>query len=56
MTEELEALFCQYREKFGVGDPDEYDEFNYNVMTYDEFVSYIKKSLATGKELPDVVP
>lgn len=56
MTKELEALFSQYREKFGVGDPDEYDEFNYNVMTYDEFVGYIKECLAAGKEMPDVVP
>ncbi len=56
MTEEMETLFRQYREKFSVGDPDEYDELNYNAMTYDQFVGFIKECLATGKEMPDVVP
>lgn len=56
MTPELEDLFSQYREKFGVGDPDEYDELNYSHMSYDRFVSYIKECLRTGEEMPEVVP
>lgn len=56
MTEELKHLFEQYEERFGVGAPDEYDELNYGAMTYDEFVGFIKKCLATDREMPEVVP
>lgn len=56
MTPELDELFAQYRDRFGVGDPDEYDELNYAAMTHDELIRFIKECLATGKEMPDVVP
>lgn len=55
-TQELSDLFSEYREKFGIGDPDEYDELNYSAMTYGEFIEFIKECLATGKEMPEVVP
>ncbi len=56
VTEELKALFIQYHERFGCGYPDEYDEICYHAMSYEQFVGFIKEALATGKEMPDVVP
>ena len=41
---------------FDDGYPDEYDELNYDTMTYERFVWYIRECLQTGKEMPDVVP
>ena len=55
MTEELNDLFCQYREEFGVGDPDEYDEICYDAITYEEFVAYIQLALERHQELPEIV-
>lgn len=55
ITDELKELAQEYKRRFGIF-ADGYDELLYEVMTYDEFVGYIKKSLATGKELPDIVP
>ena len=56
VTDELKRLFNEYNKMFHDTDPDDYDELNYDAMTYDRFVGYIKKSLRTGKELPYVVP
>ena len=56
ITDELKMLACQYAEKhYGVS-PSSYDELNYDAMSYEDFVGYIKECLATGKEMPEVVP
>ena len=50
VTEELLSLFRQYaQQNYGV-EPDDYEDID-----YDEFVSFIRECLATGKEIPDVV-
>ena len=54
-TPELEELYRQYIALHDVP-PDSYDELMCDEMTYDEFVGYIKECLATGKEMPRVVP
>ena len=55
-TEELLDLYKKYAaEHYGV-EPDGYDELCCNAMTYEEFVGFIKECLATGKEMPEVVP
>ena len=36
-------------------EPDEYEDVNYEDMDHDEFINYIRISLETGKELPDVI-
>lgn len=56
LTEELNALMDQYAKAHHGVEPDGYDELNCNEMTYEEFVGYIKECLATGKEMPEVVP
>lgn len=56
ITDELKKLALEYEARFYGTSPDSYEELIYEAMTCDEFVKYIKKSLATGKELPDVVP
>ena len=56
ITEELRQLAHQYMdENHGVG-PDSYDELNYDAMTYEELVGFIRSALERGVELPDVVP
>ena len=55
-TPELEELYKQYAAAHYGVEPDGYDELMCDEMTYDEFVGYIKKCLATGKEMPEVVP
>lgn len=56
VTDELRRLALEYEKRFYGVPPDGYDELIYDAMTCDEFVKYIKKSLATGKELPYIVP
>lgn len=56
VTHELKSLAEQYRKKFNGAWVDGYDEICYDSMTCDEFVGYIKECLATGKEMPEVVP
>lgn len=56
VTDELRSLAKQYREKFNGAWVDGYDELNYDAMSYEDFVGYIKECLATGKEMPEVVP
>ena len=56
VPDELKQLFEEYNQMFPGSYPEDYDELNYNAMTYDRFVGYIRESLRTGKELPDVVP
>ena len=36
-------------------EPDEYEDIYYEEISYEEFVGYIRKSLETGEELPDVI-
>lgn len=55
VTEELIGLYDEYLNAFGTY-PEGYIELNYDAMTYDRFVGYIRESLRTGKELPYVVP
>ena len=50
VTEELRDLSLQYANKFRGACPDEYED-----ITYDEFVAFIRKCLRTGKEIPDIV-
>ena len=56
VTQELKDLCMQYAAEHHGAEPDMYDELMCDEMTYDEFVGYIKECLATGKEMPDVVP
>ena len=56
ITDELKELVRQYGQMFSGAWPHGYDELNYDAMTYDEFVVFIKECLATGKEMPEVVP
>ena len=56
VTKELQELFAQYMKVNDGYQPDEYDELNYDAMTYEEFVGFIKSALEQGVELPDVVP
>lgn len=56
ITAELRELDRQYKEMFHGAWCDGYDELNYDAMTYDEFVGFIRECLATGKEMPSVVP
>lgn len=56
VTEELKALMRQYEDMFDGEWADGYDELNYDAMTYDEFVEFIKECLAMGKDMTEVVP
>lgn len=56
ITDELRELAHKYSEIFDGAYVDGYDELCYDAMTYEQFVGFIKESLRTGKELPDVVP
>ena len=56
ITEELRQLGQAYADKFNGVWPDWYDELNYDVMTYERFVGYMKECLEKGLEMPDVVP
>lgn len=55
-TEEVHRLYDAYEEKFEGAWPDGYDELNYDAMTYERFVGYMKECLEKGLEMPDVVP
>jgi len=55
MTEELERLFDLYAEQHNGADPDEYEDIDYDDISYEEFVGYIRKCLETGLAIPDVV-
>lgn len=50
MTEELSKLYDEYYEMFGC-DPDFYENTYFDNNNYEEYVTMIKKSLKTGKEL-----
>lgn len=56
MTPELLELWKEYAAAHHGVEPDGYDELYCDAMTYDELVGFIKECLATGKEMPDVVP
>ena len=56
VTEELKKLARQYEEMFQGAWVDGYDELNYDAMTYEELVGFIRSALERGVELPDVVP
>ena len=56
VTEELRSLYAQYTEKFDGAWPDGYDELNYDCMTYEHFIQYMKICIETGREMPDIVP
>ena len=56
MTQELMRLFDQYTDAHDGIEPDGYDELNYDAMTYEELVGFIRSALEQGVELPDVVP
>ena len=49
-------LMRQYEDMFDGEWADGYDELNYDAMTYDEFVEFIKECLAMGKDMTEVVP
>lgn len=55
MTEELKQLFLQYAEQHRSAEPDEYEGIDYDDISYDEFVGYIRKCLETGLEIPYVI-
>lgn len=54
-TEELRVLAELYAANNNGESPDGYDELCYEAMTYEEFISYIKECLATGKKMIEVV-
>ena len=56
VTEELKSLYAQYMDRFEGELADGYDELNYDAMTYERFVGYMKECLEKGLEMPDVVP
>lgn len=53
-TEKLDVLYDEYYEKFGC-EPDWYDEVNYQMMSYEEYVAYIEEAIDIGEELPDIL-
>lgn len=53
-TEELNFLYDAYYDKFGC-EPDWYEEIRYDKIPYADYVNYIKKSIESGEELPDVI-
>ena len=55
VTEELIDLYKQYHELFPDGYPDEYEEIEYQGMTYDEYVGYIKECIKQKKEMESIV-
>lgn len=55
MTKELNQLYEQYNEKWGVF-PNFYEETEYGKNSYNEYVADIKKALELGVELPDLYP
>lgn len=55
VTDELNELFQRYAEQHNGIEPDEYEDIYYEEISYEEFVGYIRKSLETGEELPDVI-
>ena len=55
ITNELITLYKDYERKFDGAWPDGYDELNYEEMSYERFVNYIKKCLERGVEMPDVI-
>lgn len=56
VTEELLNLYKEYAVKHHGVEPDGYDELDYDAMTYDEYVGFIKTCLAIGEEMPEIVP
>ena len=36
--------------------PDGYIELNYDCISYDEFIQFMKICIETGLEMPDIVP
>ncbi len=52
MTAELEALYQEYKKRFGV-EPDYYEEVDYG-NDYEGYVDDICKSLETGIQLPEL--
>lgn len=58
MTKELDVLYDQYYDRFGV-DPDFHMELDYSDRTeedYKEYVNDIKLALSEGKSLPELHP
>ena len=55
VSDELNEFFQLYSDRFDGTEPDEYEDVNYEDMDHDEFIHYIRISLETGKELPDVI-
>ena len=55
VSDELNELFQLYSDRFDGTEPDEYEDVNYEDMDHDEFINYIRISLETGKELPEVI-
>ena len=56
VTAELKELAYKYTELFDGEYVDGYDELCYDVMSYDEFVGYIKEAIETHRPLTEVVP
>ncbi len=54
-TEELKELYIQYEKTFHVFYPGSYEEIDYEGLTYDEYVNYIKKSLEKKVILPKIM-
>lgn len=55
ITEELRELYRRYMDENAGFEPDGYDELNYDVMTYEDFVGYIKEALRRHCCIVDVV-
>ncbi len=54
-SEELEKLYIQYSKMFHGFYPGSYEEIDYEGLTYDEYVGYIKESLKQKVVLPEIM-
>ena len=53
VTDELETLYAQYYEKFGV-EPCGYEELEYGNSSYKDFVKDIRAAIKLNMELPSL--
>ena len=54
VTDELRELAKEYHRRFNGAFVDGYDDFNFNAMTYEEFISLIKEALKKNVEIPEL--
>lgn len=55
MTKELEKLYKEYENKFGV-EPDYYEDVEYGKNDYKKYINDIAKSIKLNIQLPNLYP